>query len=74
MMFLQGDPIQNYELLKEALEERNYFLNSAPYLNKNLNLIIADNSLLKTSLFFYTGALLYHLIYLKQSWGGDINL
>ena len=26
MMFLQGDPIQSYQLLKEALNERNYFL------------------------------------------------
>jgi glycerol-3-phosphate dehydrogenase len=26
MVFLEGDPIQSYELLREALNERNYFL------------------------------------------------
>ena len=26
MMFLEGDPVQSYELLKEALHERSYFL------------------------------------------------
>lgn len=26
MMFLQGDPVQSYELLREALHERNFFM------------------------------------------------
>lgn len=34
MMMLQGDPVESYELLYEALNERNYFLHTAPYLNK----------------------------------------
>ena len=32
MCFLQGDPIESYKLLKETLNERNYFLQAAPYL------------------------------------------
>lgn len=31
MMKLEGDPFENYELLKETLHERNYFLFAAPY-------------------------------------------
>ena len=34
MMLLQGDPVESYNLLKETLNERNYFLKTAPYLNK----------------------------------------
>ena len=71
MMFMQGDPVQNYEMLREALEERNYFLNAAPYLNKDLNLVISDNSFLKTAFWFYPGIFLYHLLYLKASFGNE---
>lgn len=31
MMKLEGDPFENYELLKETLHERNYFLFAAPF-------------------------------------------
>jgi glycerol-3-phosphate dehydrogenase len=31
MMNLEGDPFENFELLKETLHERNYFLFAAPY-------------------------------------------
>ena len=31
MMTLDGDPVENYRLLKETLHERNYFLMAAPY-------------------------------------------
>jgi glycerol-3-phosphate dehydrogenase len=31
MMKLEGDPFENYGLLKETLHERNYFLYAAPY-------------------------------------------
>jgi glycerol-3-phosphate dehydrogenase len=34
MMKLDGDPFENYGLLKETLHERNYFLFAAPYQNK----------------------------------------
>jgi len=36
MMKLDGDPFENFALLKETLHERNYFLYSAPYQNKPL--------------------------------------
>lgn len=31
MMKLEGDPFENFALLKETLHERNYFLFAAPY-------------------------------------------
>ena len=34
MMKLEGDPFENFYLLKETLHERNYFLFAAPYQNK----------------------------------------
>ena len=40
MVFLQGDPIQSYDLLKEALHERSYFMQAAPYLNREMELIV----------------------------------
>jgi hypothetical protein len=36
MMKLEGDPFENFSLLKETLHERNYFLYAAPYQNKQL--------------------------------------
>lgn len=33
MMKLEGDPFANYRVLKASMNERNYFLESAPYLN-----------------------------------------
>lgn len=36
MMKLEGDPFENFALLKETLHERNYFLFAAPYQNKQL--------------------------------------
>ena len=66
MMMLEGDPIKSYHLLKEALNERNYFLQAAPYLNRELKLLIPSDSLLDSALWYLPGALLYHLIYMRQ--------
>eukprot|EP00347_Sterkiella_histriomuscorum_P017566 403348844 len=66
MMMLEGDPFENYELLKETLHERNYFLFAAPFQNKPLNLVIPSSSLFKTAFFYYPGALLYHFMYLRE--------
>jgi len=65
MMFLEGDPVQSYELLREALHERNFFMQAAPYLNKPLNLLIPSKSFLATAFWFYPGTLCYHLMYMK---------
>lgn len=45
MMKLEGDPFENYALLKETLHERNYFLFAAPYQNRELSLYIPANFL-----------------------------
>lgn len=66
MCLLQGDPVESYYLLKETLNERNYFLQAAPYLIKELPLLIPSKSLFWTLFWYYPGALGYHLIYLKQ--------
>jgi len=65
MMFLQGDPIQSYELLHEGLNERNFFLQVAPYLNRELKLLIPSDSFWTTTLFHFPGVFLYHLLYKK---------
>ena len=62
--------MQSYELLNEALNERNYFLQAAPYLNKDLKLLIPNKSLF-SSLFYWAGAFGYHLLYLKSGFGHD---
>jgi hypothetical protein len=41
-------------------------MQAAPYLNKELNLLIPGNNFLVTALWFYPGALCYHLMYMKQ--------
>jgi glycerol-3-phosphate dehydrogenase len=65
MIKLEGDPFENFALLKETLHERNYFLMAAPYQNKQLKLLIPSS--FWSSLFVYfPGCLGYHLIYLKQ--------
>jgi len=71
MMLLQGDPIQSYELLREALKERNYFIQAAPYLNKDLQLLIPNSSFLGTLLWYFPGAFFYHLMYMKSGWSSN---
>ena len=66
MCFLQGDPIESYHLLRETLNERNYFLQAAPYLITELKLLIPAKSLFWTCFWYWPGSFGYHLIYLKQ--------
>ena len=66
MMLLQGDPVESYNLLKDTLNERNYFLQAAPYQVKELSLLIPSPSLFWTIFWYFPGAFFYHMIYLKQ--------
>lgn len=66
MMLFQGDPVESYTLLKETLNERNYFLKSAPYLNKQLPLLIPTNSLLAATIWYFPGCWMYHKIYTRE--------
>jgi len=66
MCHLQGDPIESYQLLRETLNERNYFLQAAPYLISELSLLIPSKSAFWTAFWYWPGAFGYHLIYLKQ--------
>jgi len=73
MMFLRGDHVESYNLLKETLTERDYFMFSAPFLNKKLELCIPQSSLAMSAFFYYPGALMYHLMYMKASMKSDFN-
>ena len=74
MCLLQGDPIESYQLLKETLNERNYFLQSAPYLIKELQLLIPSPSMFWTIFWYFPGSLGYHLIYLRQLMQSNYNV
>lgn len=73
MMKLQGDPFENYELLKETLHERNYFMQAAPYQNRQLKLLI-PGTFWETLFMYYPGTLFYHLIYLRQLMKSNYDL
>ena len=58
---------ENWDLLKEALVERNYFLECAPFMNKEMRVNIPSDSF-KTNLFWnFPGVLVYHFIYMWQN-------
>ena len=65
MMKLNGDPIESWHLLNETLDERNYFLWSAPYMNKPLPLLIPNDSFFWNAFWYFPGVWGYHLIYPK---------
>lgn len=71
MCFLQGDPVESWELLNETLNERNYFLQAAPYLIKELDLLIPSPSLFWTLFWYWPGAFGYHMIYWRQLMKSD---
>jgi len=49
-------------LLKEALVERDFFLNSAPFMNKRIEIQIPAKNFLELN-YFYIGAFVYHTFY-----------
>ena len=66
MCQLKGDPFESYKLLKDTLSERNYFMQAAPYLIKELHLLVPSPSLFWTTFWYWPGAFGYHLLYLKE--------
>jgi glycerol-3-phosphate dehydrogenase len=70
---LQGNVKKSFHLLKEALAERNYFLDCNPFANKEIKIIIPDNSLLRTLFWNFPGVLVYHSIYLITSLNKDFK-
>ena len=48
-------------------------MQTAPYLNKELNLLIPSNSFFKNMFWHYPGVLGYHLIYKKSLWGSNYD-
>lgn len=71
---LEGNPIESYQLLRETLNERNYFLQAAPYLISELTLLIPCKSLFWTTFWYWPGAFGYHLIYLKQLMSSNFSV
>ena len=69
----EGNASESYELLKEALNERNYFLMSAPFMNKPVKIIIPSSSALVSYFYHFPGALLYHGIYTWKLMSSEID-
>ena len=67
MFKLQGDFFESLALLQETLNERSYFLQSAPYQNKELTLCIPSKSLFWALCWFYPACIFYHLVYKIES-------
>jgi glycerol-3-phosphate dehydrogenase len=66
-----GNIVENYELLCEALSERNYFLDSAPFINKPIQIFIPERSMIKNLFWNFPGCIMYHSIYVINSLFGN---
>ena len=73
MCMLQGDPIESYHLLRETLMERNYFLMAAPYLIRELHLLVPSPSFFWTAFWYYPGAFAYHMLYMTALMGSELG-
>ena len=62
-----GNIVENYELLCEALAEWNFFLQSAPFINKQIKIYIPNESFYWNAFYNFPGVLFYHSIYLAHS-------
>lgn len=75
-VFVSRDSFQkrkeNYGLVKEALQDRMFMIENASYMNKKLKFVIPYTSLFE-QLYYYAGALMYHLITWTVSRKGGIN-
>lgn len=58
--------MQSYDLLKEALHERSYFVQAAPYLNRELQLLIPTNYFVQSAFWYYPACFLYHMMYMSS--------
>ncbi len=61
-MFFQIKPSEAIYLLREALYERDFFLNSAPFMNKRVEIQAPARNFLEMN-YFYLGFLVYHFFY-----------
>jgi glycerol-3-phosphate dehydrogenase len=64
MLKLEGNPFDNFNTIKVFLNERNYFLEAAPFMNHQYEIVIPERSLLKTLFYFYPGIAIFHGFYL----------
>lgn len=55
----------DYELVKEALAERNLMLNNVPYMTNQVALVIPSTNIFK-NLYYYIGCKLYHYLCKKN--------
>ena len=63
---LKGNLKETFNLLFEALKERDFFLNSAPFMNKPIEIKIPANNLLDLN-YYYLGVFVYHTLYFISS-------
>jgi glycerol-3-phosphate dehydrogenase len=66
----EGNIRESFDLLKEALTERNYFLESAPFMNHPLKVVIPTKSFFWNTFWNFPGVIVYHLIYIWRSMFG----
>lgn len=59
---LEGNRIEKMKLLLKALDERYYMMDKAYYMNKALTIVIPCKNMF-SAMYYYTGSLLYHVIY-----------
>ena len=64
MLKLEGNPFDHFNTIKVFMNERNYFLEAAPFMNHQYEIVIPERSLLKTLFVFYPGIALFHGFYL----------
>lgn len=54
--------LEKFYLVREALEERTYVINNAPYMNHKISIVIPCKNSFQ-SLYYYIGSIAYHMIY-----------
>ena len=64
MLKLEGNPFDHFNTIKVFLNERNYFLEAAPFMNHQYEVVLPERSLFKTLFYFYPGIAIFHGFYL----------
>jgi glycerol-3-phosphate dehydrogenase len=62
-----GHQVEKLKLVFEALQERDFFLNSLPYINSLVEIKIPYRNLIEMD-YYYLGVFVYHFLYAAQNW------
>ena len=64
--------VENYGLVKEALQDRKFMIQNASYMNKKLKFVIPYSTFFE-QIYYYAGTLMYHLITWTVSQKGGLS-